>query len=650
MLEHFRTFAQNRVTRWIFILFLVVPFGLFGIDAYINRASTGEAVASVGPGSISSFEFDQAMRKQADIYRQQFRGNFDGSLMENPEIKRGVLDQLVAERLVDIGAQRAGIRIPDKALAERIAAEAFFQENGKFSKQRYEDLAKSQGLTPPGLDERLRQDFRAQQFRSSIADTAFVPKTTLDSFIRLAEQTRDVSVVNFAPDAFVSKVTVTPEQVKAFYESRAIEFTTPERARVEFVELSVDALAAKAEVPADEVKKTYDDGALRNQWGKPEERKASHVLITVAADAKDADRKAAQAKAQAIADRVRKAPKTFAEVAKAESQDPGSAAQGGDLGFFAPGSMVKPFEDAAYAAKKGEIVGPVASDFGYHVIQVTDVRPANVKSLAEAAPEIEASLKKQIAARKFAESAESFSNMVYEQSASLKPAADNLKLPVLVSPWISKGQPAPVPALNNPKLAAEIFANDSVKGKRNTSAVEVAPNTLVAARVIEHKPAELRPLETVKGDIERRLQREEALKLAKADGEAKLKDLLAGKDVGVKWPAPLAVNRQKQGGLTPPVLDKVFRVDGKKLPAYVGVETPAGYSLVRVSKVTELEKVDEAQRATLGTQLRNAVAVQDLESTLGAIRQRVGVTVRKGAFDAKETDTSSAPRTVPKQR
>jgi peptidyl-prolyl cis-trans isomerase D len=372
MLEHFRTFAQNRIVRWLFILFLVVPFGLFGIDAYLNRTSAGEAFATVGPARISSYEYEQAVRKQADIYRQQFRGQFDSSIMENPEVKRAVLDQLVAEKLLAIGSEQAGIRIPDKALAERIAAEPFFQENGQFSKQRYEELARSQGLTPPGLDERLRQDFRTEQFRASIADTAFVPKATLDSFIRLAEQTREVSVVNFTPDAYLAKVKVTPEQVKAYYDARAAEFTVPERVRVEYVELSVDAMAARAAVPAEEVKRVYEDGMARNQWGKPEERRASHVLITVAPDAKEADRNAAKARAQAIADRVRKAPKTFADVARKESQDPGSAPQGGDLGFFGRGSMVKAFEDAAFAAKKGEIVGPVASDFGFHVIQEND--------------------------------------------------------------------------------------------------------------------------------------------------------------------------------------------------------------------------------------------------------------------------------------
>jgi peptidyl-prolyl cis-trans isomerase D len=638
MLEHFRIFAANRVVRWLFILFLVVPFGLFGIDAYINRVGSADGIATVGPAHISAYEFDQAVRRQADIYRQQFKGNFDASLMENPEIKRAVLDQIVAEKLIAIGADRAGVRIPDKALAERIASEPFFQDNGKFSKQRYEEIAKSQGLTPPALDQRLRQDYRAQQFRGSIADTAFVPRTTLDNFIRLAEQTREVSVVTLDPAAYLAKVKVTPEQVKAYYDGHAAEFTTPERVRVEYVELSVDALAAKAVAPPEEVKRIYDEGMPANRWGKSEERRASHILIAVAPDAKEAERKAAQARAQAIAERVRKAPKTFADVAKKESQDTGSAAQGGDLGFFGPGAMVKPFEQAAFAAKKGEIVGPVASDFGFHVIQVTDVKPAQVKSLADATPEIEAGLKKQIAARQFAESAEAFSNTVYEQSSSLKPAADSLKLTVQQAPWITKGEPAPVPALNNPKLIAEIFSDDALKAKRNTSAVEVGPSTLVAAHVLEHKPAELRALDTVRAGIERRLLREEGMKLARAEGEAKLKELQAGKGADVKWPAPLAVNRQKPGGLLPPVVDRVFRVDGKKLPAYAGVDTPAGYSLVQVSKVIEPEKIDDAHRARMGTQLRNAVAMQDFESALGSLRERVGVTVRKGAFDRKEGD------------
>jgi peptidyl-prolyl cis-trans isomerase D len=249
-----------------------------------------------------------------------------------------------------------------------------------------------------------------------------------------------VSVVNIGPDSQASKVTVTPEQVKAYYESHAAEFTTPEQVRVEYVELSVDALAAKTPAAPEEVQRAYDEGVTSGRFGTKEERKASHVLIAVKPDAKEEEKKAAEQKAKQIAEAVRKNPKSFADVAKKESQDPGSAPQGGDLGFFSRGAMVKPFEDAAFAAKKDEIVGPVQSEFGWHVIQVTDIKPAKVKSLAEATPEIEAALRKSAAQRRFAELAEQFSNTVYEQPTSLKPAADAVGIAIQQSPWLSKGR------------------------------------------------------------------------------------------------------------------------------------------------------------------------------------------------------------------
>src|SRR6185369_6630297 len=291
MLEQLREFGNKRIVRFIFALFLVVPFGLFGIDYYFRTPMGGDAVASVGSVRISATEFDQAMRQQAEMYRQQFRGNFDVSLMDNPEVKRAVLDRLVNEKLVAIGAQRAGVRVSDKELAQRIAEEPYFQVDGRFSKERYESLAKSQGLTPAGLDERLREDFRQQQFRQSIADTAFVPVATLDSFIKLSEQLREVSVVNLTPESQAAKVSVTPDQVKAYYDTHAAEFTTPEQAKVEYIELSIDTLAAQASAAPDEVARVYEDGVKSGRYGQPEERRASHILITVKPDAKEDEKK-----------------------------------------------------------------------------------------------------------------------------------------------------------------------------------------------------------------------------------------------------------------------------------------------------------------------------------------------------------------------
>src|SRR5512140_3205695 len=221
MLEQIREFGNKKIVRFIFAVFLIIPFGLFGIDYYFRSPVGGDTIVNVGSARIGAGELDQAVRQQADIYRQQFKGNFDPALMENPEVKRSVLDKLINEKLVVVGSERAGVSIPDKVLAERIASEPFFQDNGRFSKERYEQIARSQGLTPTGLDERLRSDYRQQQFRNAIAETAFVPKTSLDAFVKLSEQTREVSVVNLTPDAYTAQVKVTPEQVKSYYDGHA---------------------------------------------------------------------------------------------------------------------------------------------------------------------------------------------------------------------------------------------------------------------------------------------------------------------------------------------------------------------------------------------------------------------------------------------
>ncbi len=632
MLAQIRSLAQYKIVKFLFAIFLIIPFGLFGIDYYFRTPLGGDTIATVGELRVSQGDFDQALRTQQETLQAQFGRNFDASIMENPELRRSVLERVVNERLIALGAARAGVKIGDATLADRIAGEPAFQDDGKFSRERYEAIARSQGFSVVGLDERIREDMRLARYRDAIVQTAFVPRTTLDGFIRLSEQSREVSVVTVGPEGFAAEVKPTEAQLKAYYDAHARDYAVPEQVRVEYVELSLDALAAKTPVDPEDVRKFYESS--KSRFVQREERRASHILISVKPDAGEAERKAAEARASALAAQLRKAPAGFAEAAKKNSQDPGSAVQGGDLGFFARGAMVKPFEEAAFAAKKDEIVGPVLSDFGYHVIRVTEVKPEKGKSLAEAAPEIEAELKKGAAARRFAEVAEGLTNIVYEQSTSLKPAADTFKLPLQQSGWFGRTGGAP-PLLANPKLIAEIFSDNTIKAKRNTAAIEVAPSVLVAARVLEHKPADQRPFESVRAQIEQRYKREEAMKLATADGEAKLKAAREGKDGGLKWPAPLAVSRQKPGGLAPQVLDRVFRADAKKLPAVVGVATPLGYSLVKITKVIEVEAIDEDKRKGLAEQLRQTVAMSELESVLKGLKQRIGVEVRTDALQKK---------------
>jgi peptidyl-prolyl cis-trans isomerase D len=635
MMETFSEIANKKVVKWLFAIFLIIPFGLFGIDFYFRNGGGVDTVATVGHTRVTTNDFDQALRQQTEQMRQQFRGAFDSSLMDTPEMRRSVLDRLVNERLVAVGADRAGLRLSGRALAERIAADPNFQVDGKFSKDRYDAIARGNNLTPAGLDYKLAEQYGQQQYVGSIVDSAFVPRSSVENFIRLSEQSREVAVVNLSPNAYVDKVKVGPDEVKSYYDGHAKEFTTPERARVEYIELSADALAAREPAPPEQVKQIYDENVKLGRYGQPEERRASHILIPLPEGADEKATKVAQEKANDIAARVRKNPASFAEIAKKESQDPGSAAQGGDLGFFARGAMVKPFEDAVFAAKPNEILGPVRSPFGFHIIRLTEIHPAKVKSFADASPEIEATLRKGNAQRKLAEMIENFSNLVYEQSGSLQPASDALKVPIQQSGWIERGGAAQPPVFQYPKLQAVVFSAVTVQNKRNTSAVEVTPGDYVAARIVEYKPSALRPFDTVKADIEARLKRDAALKLAQADGEAKLKALREGKDAGVKFPQPLAVSRQKPGGLYPVVIERAFRVDARKLPGYSGVDTPAGYALVQVTRVIEPEKIDDAQRKALESQLQQAIAGEQVEAAVASLREKVGVSVKPGAVEKK---------------
>ena len=631
MLENIRNAAQSWIVKVILAL-IILTFGLVGVDSYVRTTPGQDTIARVGDEKISTVEFNNALRNQLDQFRQQFGNNIDASILDTPEMRKSVLEQIIDQRLVGVATKLSGLSVSDAALRERISTEPTFQQDGKFAAAQYEIFLRSRGTTAATFEAQLRQDLARQQFVESIANTAFVGTASTQQYLLASEQSREVAIANISPEQFVAQVKVTPEQAKAFYDSKQAEFTIPAQVRPEYVELTVEALAPQIQVTAEELKAYYDSNSAR--YVQKEERKASHILISAAASASDADKKAAKAKADSLFAEATKNPKAFADLAKTNSSDPGSAQNGGDLGFFARGAMVPQFEEAAFKAKKDEIVGPVQTDFGYHIIRVTEVREAKGKTLAEVTPEIEGEVKKQKAQRKFAELAEKFTNLVYDQSTSLKAAADAVGLPIKQGPFISKG--AALPPFNNPKLLTALFSDEVVKNKRNTEAVEVAPNSLVAARVIESKPAVVRPFAEVQAVITARLSREEAGKLATKDGEAKLAALRAGKTAEVKFPPLLAVSRNNPGGLPPDVIEAAMKANAKALPAYVGVNNANGaYTLVQVGKVIEPSLADETKLKATRARIEQAVAVQQIQAMVSQVRSKADVSLSKDALTKK---------------
>lgn len=632
----FDAVRNNKRIVQIFLGLIALPFAFWGVDSYVRSSGAGSDLASVGDTKITIQQFEQALRDRQDQMRQSMGDSFKPELMNSPEIRLGVLNSLIDQRLLLLEAGKNRLVTSDDALRDFLSSVPSLQEDGKFSMSRYENVLRAQGMSQPQFEARVRQDLTLQQLVGTVGSSAFVSLTQAEAMLRLQSEERQFSEFKISSGQFANKVKIDESAIQKFYDENKNRFEVPERVKAEYVVLSLDALLTQVKVSDAEVKTWYD--GHQDRYQEPEERRASHVLISSDGDA---GKEKAKAKAEEVLKDIQKNPSRFAELAKQHSQDPGSAQKGGDLGYFGRGMMVKPFEDAVFQQKEGEISGLVESDFGYHIIKVTGIKAAKLRPLADVRSDIEGELRRQAATRKFAEAAESFNNMVYEQSDSLQPVVEKFNLKVQQSGWLPKNADprmlAALGPLGNEKVAKALFSDDVIKNKRNTEAIEVAPNTLLAARVTEHVPASVQPFDTVKGDIGEYLKDQEAQAQAKASGEARLAELNQGEDK-LSWSASRSASRlqARQLQLPPAALQAIFKADVQKLPAYVGVSTGDAYSLYKITKVIQPETVNENQLKALRTEYASIVAQEDLSAYLSSLRSRYKIDINKVALEPKD--------------
>ena len=630
----FDAVRNNKRIVQIFLALITLPFAFWGIDSYVSNAGAGNDIAKVGDTKITVPQFEQTLRERQDQMRESMGASFKAEMMNLPEVRLGVLNSIVDQRLLLLEAQKRGLVTGDEALRAFISNIPALQENGQFSMARYEAMLSSRGMSQPQFESRLRQDLTMQQLIGTIGATAFVSSTQAAAMLRLQSEERQFSEFRIAAEQFADKVSIKPEAVQKYYDENKSRFEVPEQLKAEYVVLSLDTLLSQTSVSDAEVKSWYE--GHQDRYQQPEERRASHILIL-----SEGGKDKAKAKAEEVLKEVQKNPARFADLARLHSQDPGSAQKGGDLGFFARGMMVKPFEDTVFKQKEGEISGLVESEFGYHIIKLAEIKPAKQRPLEQVRSEIEEELKRQAATRKFAEAAETFNNMVYEQSDSLQPVAETFKLKIQQSGWVPKSSDprllAALGPLSNEKVLKALFSEDSVKNKRNTEAVEIAPNTLLAARVLEHVPASTRPFDSVKTDIEKFLKGQEEQVQAKAAGEARLAELNKGEDK-LAWSSPRSASRLTAGNLQlpPAALQAIFKADAQKLPAYVGVGVGNDYMLYKIAKVIQPEKLEEAQLKALRTEYGSIVAQEELSALLTSLRSRYGVEINQSALASRE--------------
>lgn len=629
MLESVR---NNKKIAQVILGLIALTFVFFGVGDYVRDNVKDGTVAEISGTKITQQQFQNALREQADRLRNEMGPQFDAKMLETPEARLAILNNVIDQRLLQMESARLNMMASNEAVKQAIASDPSFQGDKGFSVERYQSMLNAMGKTPAGFENEVRQSLTLRQLGAMFGQSGVVPQSNVERILAIQTEKRHVAEYRFPLDQYLGQVKLAADAAKKYYDANSKEFEVPEQVRAEFVILSQDAIAAQSAPTDAEIKAWYDNH--KDRYSVPEERRASHILLTL--DSKG-DKSKIKARAEELLKEVQQKPAAFAELAKKNSQDPGSAEKGGDLGFFSRGAMVKAFEEAAFKLKEGEVSGVVESEFGFHIIKLTGIRAGKEKPLADVRNEIEVELKRQTAARKFAEAAEAFSNMVYEQADSLKPAADKFKLAVQQTGWMTR-QPNPAAGpLANEKLLQALFSEDSVKNKRNTEAVEIGQNTLVAARVLEHKPAALQAFDTVKAPLETMLRRKEAEALAKAAGEAQLAALQKGGADKLNWPALKTVTRLDPRLIPPPAVQPVFKVEAVKLPAYAGVALPGvGYALYKIGKVEAGEAIDKARKEVLVRQLNSFAAQQEVQAYLAALRARYKVEIDKAALESKD--------------
>ncbi len=624
MLELIR--RNKLMTQIILLVFIVPSFIFFGVQGY-DMLGDGNAPAKVNGKAITEQDWENAQREQADMMRRRAGPQFDPKWIESPNFKWMVLDRVIDSNVIATEIAAEKLTIPDVVVLQKIMEiPGMTTEDGKLDRPTYEAALKAQGLTDQMHFSMVRHDLVQQQIAAPLQYGFYLPQMLTEHIWDIFEQEREVQVKVFKASDYRSQVKVTPEELETYYTSNGNQFAIAEHLSAELVVLDMQTIEDSIKISEADIKSYYEQNARR--FAVPEERRVSHILIEVPKTASESDQKAAREKAEALRTKLKENPGSFAELAKLNSKDPGSAAKGGDLGFFTRGKMVRPFEETAFGMKKGEMSDVVQTDFGYHIIVLTDIKPAVEKPLSAVRPQVVEEIRKQLAGKKYAEVAEVFSNTVYEQPDSLHPVADKLKLKILKVDNLTR-EPNPAYAkhviLNNPKFLQAVFADDVIKNKHNTEGIEIGPQLMVAARASKYYPATVKPFNEVKADIEKVLVTQKTGQLAKVAGEAELAKLKEGSEPKGFSPS-VTVSRQMINMTGRLDLMPIMKADISKLPTYVnGADYAEGYVIYRINKASTPAKHNPQVREAMHTQLMRSSAQQEMFAYMSYLRTKAKV-------------------------
>ena len=629
MLEKFRSYAQTKAAKIILALILV-PFALFGIDSYLNQAGNNLSIAKVNGYKIALPEYNRAIENVRNRIMSEGK-KVDPAMFDSFEFKESVIDGLITKQLLNNDIKKSRFRITDQQLSQYIIGMPEFQKDGKFSQEIYDKVLQNNQLTPKKFEESIRNDLLIQQVRDGLQKLTFIPPNNLAETLKATSQQREISIAEFKTKEYMTKANIAEKDMQAFYDQNKSKFLAPEQVKAEFVVFSLANILPTINVTEDEIKSFYKANA--DKYQNQQQREASHILIAASKNAPPAEKAKAKAKAEDVLNQVRKNPKQFEELATKYSQDPESAKKGGDLGSFGRGMMVKPFDDAVFSMKVNEISNIVESDFGYHIIKLTKIIGEG-GGFDAMRPQIKAELIYQKGQEKFAALAEEFSNKVYEQSSSLDAVSKRFNLPIQKTDWISRKDSDKF--FKNEALMSALYSKESIKDHRNTEAIEVTPNNLISARVVDYKAQSTKPFADVKKNIEDYLKFESAKKMVASEGEVALKSLTDASRK-IEWQPATLVDRKNTKGLSDAVVNHAYKMPTDKLPSYSGfIDGNNGYVIVKVNKVSFPNDSNEENKQAFASDYSEALSAEYLSAYLKGLKARASVSVNQKFFETSQ--------------
>jgi peptidyl-prolyl cis-trans isomerase D len=631
MLEFIRSRARGWFA-WVIVGMIIIPFALWGVHQYVGGGGD-TSVAKVGGAEISQTQLQNAYMQQRQRLQEMFGGTLP-PMFSDEMIRSQVLEQLIEQEMLVQAARDNGMRIGDSTLAQTITSIDAFQEDGRFSNTRYQQLLRAQGMMPGMFEQRVRRDMLAAQFTDGVSATSFITDAEVDNYLRLQLQQRSIGYLTVASEKFKDDVEVSDAEIENYYQEHAQQYMQPERVKVDYLELNTEDLAGNITVDEAAMRERYESRKIN--YATEEQRKASHILVQVPAGAGDEQVNAQRNKAENILARIRQG-EDFALLARTESDDPGSAEQGGDLGFLGKG-LDPAFEEAVFALKKGEVSELVRSSFGFHIIKLTDIEGGEVKSFDEVKAELRKEIQMERAEQQYYDMAEQLANLTYEHPESLSVAAEQLQLPIKTTPFFTRDGGAGITA--EPKVISAAFGEEILARGNNSETIELGRNHMVVLRLNEHLPEAQRPLEEVRAGIVSALKSDKARNRTEELAAALRERVRSGeqpaelaKTLGITWNSKQSVTRDAAE------VDRAVSAEAFRMPRPAQGEQvtrklalPSGdQAVIILYSVEEGDPAEagEAQRRQAATRLQQAAANTALSSVVSGIRNSTDINIRK---------------------